>query len=73
MTAKISILTTCTIALATTLINLTPLEARTMEGDNLNSNQEKISQTTYASNPTTNSGCWYLPPWGWIGDCGDDH
>ena len=69
MTSKISLLTTCTIALATALTNLTPLEARTMEGNNLNSNQEKISQTTYASNPTTNSGCFYLPGIGWVGNC----
>ena len=71
MTAKISILTTCTIALATALTNLTPLEVRAMERDNLNNNQEKISQTTSASGSDYggDSACFYIPGVGWVGNC----
>ena len=70
MTAKISFLTTCTITLATALTNLTPLEARAVEESNFTSNQEEISQTTYASlSGEINRGCFYVPGKGWVGNC----
>ena len=72
MTANISFLTTCTISLAAALTNLTPLETRAMEGSNLTSNQEEISQINSASGPSDRqrSGCVYVPGVGWVGDCG---
>ena len=70
MTAKISILTTCTIALATVLTNLTPLEARAVEESNFTSNQEEISQINSASlSGEINMGCFYIPGKGWVGNC----
>lgn len=57
MTAKISILTTCTIALATALTNLTPLEARAIEGGNFTSRDQEASDGGSADT----DGCHYVP------------
>ena len=61
MTSKISLLTTCTIALATALTNLTPLEARAMEGSNFTSNQEEIHQEVSDGGSADTDGCIWVP------------
>ena len=62
MTAKISILTTCTIALATTLSNLAPVEARTLKEANFTANQEQLHQETPPPfSNEINRGCIWVP------------
>lgn len=65
MTSKISLLTTCTIALATALTNLTPLEARAMEGSKFTSNQEEINQEVSDDGSADTEGCTWVPGIGW--------
>ena len=67
MMAKISISTTCTIALATALGNVAPVEARTMKEANFTANQEQLHQETPAPfSGEINKGCVWVPGIGWV-------
>ena len=68
MTSKISILTTCTITLATALTNLTSLEARAMEGESFTTQEKVFTQATSTSNNTFGI-CIWVPGYGWVGNC----